>query len=307
MTAVGLIADDLTGACDSALPFLAMGPVRVGIWPHMPDGELACNAISTESRAESASVAYDRSRAAGAGLRCDLLYRKLDSLLRGNPVADLAGVLTATGVSHCVVAPALPGEGRTTAAGVQRWPGGEEDLSALFATLAGRVEVRDAASDADLDRIAREVLARGDRLAAGTAGLAAALAREMGLGPPPATPSPRCARPVALVGSLAAAGQAEYARSRGWPVQVLGPGAQPRLDAYDGLFVTGGDTAARVLKAAGVHALDLVGEVLPRTPMARLRGGCLDGMPVVLKAGAFGPEDAIHRALEALHDAPAPA
>src|SRR5262249_14584326 len=99
----------------------------------------------------------------------------------------------------------------------ERWPGGEEDLSALFATLAGRVEVRDAASDADLDRIAHELLARGDGLAAGTAGLAAALAREMGLGPPPAATSPRCARPMALVGSLAAAGQAEYARSRGWP------------------------------------------------------------------------------------------
>src|SRR5215831_17502605 len=171
MTAVGLIADDLTGACDSALPFLAMGPVRVGIWPHMPDAEVACMAVSTESRAESASVAYDRSREAAARLRCDLVYRKLDSLLRGNAVADLAGVLTATGISRCVVAPALPGEGRTTAGGVQRWPGGEEDLSALFATLAGRVEVRDAASDADLDRIAHELLARGDGLAAGTAGL----------------------------------------------------------------------------------------------------------------------------------------
>ena len=303
MTAIGLIADDLTGACDGALPFLAMGPVRVGIWPHMPDGELGCNAISTESRAESASVAYDRSRAAGAGLRCDLLYRKLDSLLRGNAVADLAGALAATGVLRCIVAPALPGEGRITARGVQRWPGGEEDLSALFATLAGRVEVRDAASDADLDRIASEVLARGDRLVAGTAGLAAALTREMGLGPPPAAPSPACVRPLAVVGSQAATRQAEYARSRGWHVQVLGQGAVPRLDGYDGLFVTGGDTASRVLKAAGVHALDLVGEALPRAPMARLRGGCLDGMAAVLKAGAFGPDDAIHRAMKALHDA----
>jgi len=305
MTAVGLIADDLTGACDSALPFLAMGPVRVGIWPHMPEGELACKAVSTESRAESATVAYDRSRAAGAGLCCDLLYRKLDSLLRGNAVADLGGVLAATGAICCIVAPALPGEGRTTVGGVQRWPGGEEDVRELFATLAGRVEVRDATSDADLDRIARELLARGDRLVAGTAGLAAALAREMGLGPPPAAHSPRCVRPVAVVGSLAAAGQADYARSRGWPVQVLGPGALPQLDSYDGLLATGGETAARVLKAAGVHALDLVGEVLPRTPMARLRGGCLDGMPAVLKAGAFGPKDAIHRAMEALHDASA--
>lgn len=305
MTAIALIADDLTGACDSALPFLAKGPVRVGIWPHMPDGELACAAVSTESRDEAAAVAYDRSRHAGAKLRCDLVYRKLDSLLRGNPVADVAGVLDATGALLCVVAPALPGEGRTTTGGVQRWPCGEAHLSSLFAPLAGRVELRDATTDGDLDRIAREVLARGDRLVAGTAGLAAALARAMGLGAPPAVPPPACVRPLAVVGSLAAARQAEYARSRGWDVQVLGPHGLPRLDAYDGLFITGGDTAARVLKAAGVEALDLVGEALPRAPMARLRGGRLDGMPAVLKAGAFGPDDAIHRALEALHDAPA--
>ena len=302
MTAIALIADDLTGACDSALPFLAKGPVRVGIWPHIPHGELACAAVSTESRDEAATVAYDRSRHAGAKLGCDLLYRKLDSLLRGNPVADLAGVLDATGAVLCVVAPALPGEGRTTTGGVQRWPCGEEHLSSLFAPLAGRVEVRDAITDDDLDRVARELLARGDRLVAGTAGLAAALARAMGLGPPSPTPSPACVRPLAVVGSLAAAGQAEYARSRGWDVQVLGPHSLPRLDTYDGLFLTGGDTAARVLKAAGVHALDLLGEALPRAPMARLRGGPLDGLPAVLKAGAFGPDDAIHRALEALHD-----
>src|SRR5215472_18043291 len=191
MTAIGLIADDLTGACDSALPFLAMGPVRVGIWPHMPEGELACKAVSTESRAESATVAYDRSRAAGAGLCCDLLYRKLDSLLRGNALADLAGVLAATGAICCIVAPALPGEGRTTVGGVQRWPGGEADLRVLLAPLVvdGYVELRDAVTEADLDRVAEDALAHGDRVLAGSAGLAAALARALGLSPAPAAPA----------------------------------------------------------------------------------------------------------------------
>src|SRR5262249_45725869 len=140
---------------------------------------------------------------------------------------------------------------------------------------------------------------------AGPGGRAARRAGARAVGRPPPPPPPACIQPVAVVGSLAAAGQAEYARSRGWDVQVLGPHALPQLGAYDGLFVTGGDTAARVLKAGGVHALDLVGEALPRTPMARLRRGRLDGRPVVLKAGAFGPDDAIHRAMEALHDAPA--
>src|SRR6266487_2160664 len=228
---IGLVADDLTGACDSALPFLAAGPVRVGLWPHVPRGELACAAISTESRIETAEVSYARSREAAGGLRCDLLFRKLDSLLRGSPAAELAGVLDATGQpqARCVVAPALPAEGRFTVGGVQRWPGGEADLAALLAPVAGRIEIRDAATDAELDRVAVELVARGDRVVAGTAGLASALARALGLGPLPTPPGPACARPLAVVGSPAAAGQAAFAAARGWDVQVLGPGAAPDL------------------------------------------------------------------------------
>jgi uncharacterized protein YgbK (DUF1537 family) len=109
-----------------------------------------------------------------------------------------------------------------------------------------------------------------------------------------------CASPLAVVGSRAAAVQAALARRHGWQVQELGPGEMPRLGGSDGLLLTGGETAARVLGAAGIHSLALLGEALPRTPLARACGGRLDGLPVVLKAGAFGADDAIHRALEVL-------
>jgi uncharacterized protein YgbK (DUF1537 family) len=306
MTAVGLVADDLTGACDSALPFLAGGPVRVCLWPHLPPGGLACGAVSTESREAGASTAYDRSRAAAGALDGGLVFGKLDSLLRGWPAADLAGVLDATR-SRAIVAPALPGEGRTTAGGVQRWPGGEVDLRELLRPLAGRVDIRDAATDADLDRIAEEAVRRGDRVVAGTAGLAGATARALGLGPPPPARSPGCARPAAVVGSRAAAAQAAHARARGWDVRPFDAEAPIELDlaGCDGLVLTGGATAAAVLVAAGARGLDLLGEALPRTPLARVVGGRLDGLSVVLKAGAFGPEDAVHRALEVLRGAAA--
>jgi D-threonate/D-erythronate kinase len=298
---IGLVADDLTGACDSALPFLAGGPVLVGLWPHVPAGDAACAAVSTETRNEPPPLAALRGRMAADRLRGDLLYRKLDSMLRGSPVADLESARRVTG-GRCLVAPALPGEGRTTAGGVQRWPGGEADLRVLLAPLLadGFVELRDAATDADLDRVAAEVLARGDRMAAGSAGLAAALARALGLGPPPAPPGQGCERPLAVAGSPAAAAQAAFAAGRGWAVQVLGPGELPDLDGRDGLVLTGGETAARVLGRDGAETLELLGEALPRMPLARVRGGRLDGLPVVLKAGAFGAEDAIHRALEVL-------
>jgi uncharacterized protein YgbK (DUF1537 family) len=315
---IGLVADDLTGACDSALAFLGAGAVEVGLWPHVPGGPLACAAVSTESRAEPAEIAHARSREAACrlgwrgGARAGaLLFRKLDSLLRGSPVADLAGALDAAG-GVCVVAPALPGEGRTTAGGVQRWPGGEADLRELLRPLSGRIELRDATTDADLDAVAREVLARGDRLVAGTAGLAAALARTLGVPPPPPAPAPACRRPLAVVGSpawgrpaAAPAAPAADAEAAGWEVQVVGPGGLPELDGHDGLLLTGGETAARVLRAAGARALVLTGEALPRAPLARVSGGRLDGMPVVLKAGAFGPSDAIRRGLEVLGARPA--
>ncbi len=304
MNGIRLVADDLTGACDSALPFLAGGRVRVGLWPHVPVGAMACAGVSTESRDLDASTAYARGRNAAAALPGGLLYRKLDSLLRGHPVADVRGALDTAG-GRCVVAPALPAEGRTTAGGVQRWPGGEVDLRDLLRPLGDRVDLRDASSDADLDGIAREVLRRRDRVVAGTAGLAAALARALGLGALPRAPGLACGRPLAAVGSTAAAAQADYARARGWDVQVLGPDGLPDLDGHDGLLLTGGATAARVLLAAGAHALELLAEAVPRAPLARVVGGRLDGLPVVLKAGAFGGEDAIDLALRALNGAAA--
>jgi D-threonate/D-erythronate kinase len=301
---IAVVADDLTGACDSAVPFLAAGPVLVGLWPHLPDGDVACTAVSTETRGEP-NLAGVRGRAAALGLRGDLLYRKLDSMLRGSPVADLESA-RAVVRGRCLVAPALPGEGRTTVGGVQRWPGGAVDLRALLAPLVADayVELRDAVTDADLDRVAEDALAHGDRVLAGSAGLAAALARALGLGPAPAAPAQGCKRPLAVVGSPAAAAQGAFARARGWAVWVLGPGQLPDLDDHDGLLLTGGETAARVLSWAGAETLELLGEAAPRTPLARVRGGRLDGLPVVLKAGSFGGENAIDRALAVLGTCP---
>ena len=297
---IGLVADDLTGACDSALPFLAGGPVRVGLWPCVPEAALACAAVSTETREAPEAVSRQRSREAASRLSAvDLLYRKLDSMLRGHPFAELQGALEAR-PGRCLLAPALPGEGRVTVGGVQLWPGGQADLRSLFEPLVGSVELRDARVDEDLDTVAREVLARGDRVTAGSAGLAAALARTLGLPEPPAARSAQCRKPLAVVGSPVAAAQAAYARRRGWDVQTLGPGELPRLQGHDGLLLTGGETAARVLLAHGGHALELLGQALPRAPLARVVGGLLDGLPVVLKAGAFGAEEAVDVAMGVL-------
>ena len=55
-----------------------------------------------------------------------------------------------------------------------------------------------------------------------------------------------------------------------------------------GLVLIGGDTAAATLAAAGATGLELVCEPWPATPVVRLLGGELDGVPAIVKSGARG-------------------
>jgi uncharacterized protein YgbK (DUF1537 family) len=296
---VGLIADDLTGACDAAQPFLRGGRVEVGIWPDLPRGRPTCAAISTESRGEPAQVAKDRSREAARQLRaagCDLIYRKVDSQLRGNVAADLAGVLEDF-EGRCIFAPALPGAGRRTVNGHQLWAGKDVDIANLLKEVGKPVTIRDASTDADLDLIAQEIANMESVLPAGTAGLAASLARALPLGHKGTGGGrgwPPCHRPLAVVGSPASRTQYAVARRKGWPtIWLKRTGRVPSLNNPDGLFLTGGDSAVRVLRALGATGLELAGQAAPLTPIGLIIGGRHEGMPVALKSGAFGQPDTI--------------
>ncbi len=317
MRRTGLIADDLTGAADSAVPFLALGPVRVGLWPHVPDGRAVCLAVSTESRQAPSQLGFERSRTAARSLRlagCDLLYRKVDSQLRGSVAGDLAGVLDGF-AGPCVLAPALPEAGRRTVSGRQLFGNSVVDIATVL-VKAGRpvvlggiaeaapgvIAVCDAETDADLDVIAAAVAALSEVIPAGSAGLAAALARTLGgshglrgSGWPPSR------RPVAVVGSPESRWQAAVAARRGWAViRLQHSDPPPGLDAYDGLVLTGGQTAARVLTSLGAQGLDLAGLAAPLVPVGRIVGGSRPGLPVALKSGAFGGAGTISAALGCL-------
>ena len=61
----------------------------------------------------------------------------------------------------------------------------------------------------------------------------------------------------------------------------------------DGLFLSGGDTAAAVLGAIGASAVLLQVEILPGVIQGTVMGGVGDGLPVVTKAGAFGEPDTL--------------
>ena len=199
MTTLRLLADDLTGALDSAAEFVGLvGPVHA-FWQGAHPDMLPLNAaIDTGTR--EASEASARTATAAASVALDgagLPFKKIDSLIRGHSLAELAACFTVGGWTHAVLAPAFPYQGRITRGGQQflaATPVGPNLVDALRAlglpaqrgpNLAEGITVFDAETDGALETI---VAAVGDRrvLWCGTGGLARALAASR---PGPALPS----------------------------------------------------------------------------------------------------------------------
>ncbi|HWC05452.1 MAG TPA: four-carbon acid sugar kinase family protein [Methylomirabilota bacterium] len=129
---VGIQADDLTGACDTGAPFAARGMETVVVVhdgddpPPLPDPSPAVLVIDTESRERPPEEARARARWAGGVLRTGparLLYKKVDSTLRGRVAAEIDGMLDGAGLSATLLAPAFPAQGRVVVDGQVRVEG----------------------------------------------------------------------------------------------------------------------------------------------------------------------------------------
>jgi len=106
MTSVRLLADDLTGALDTAAEFVGLcGPFDV-TWPEAPAAQgsrsLAIDSGTRErSRAESVEIVE---RLAPQLRGATIGYKKVDSLLRGAWAAELGACLRSGHWASCVVA-----------------------------------------------------------------------------------------------------------------------------------------------------------------------------------------------------------
>jgi uncharacterized protein YgbK (DUF1537 family) len=69
-----------------------------------------------------------------------------------------------------------------------------------------------------------------------------------------------------------------------------------------GMVLTGGDVAAAVCDGLDASAIWLRGETQPGIPWGILLGGLSPGLPVVTKAGGFGGDNALARAIMRLED-----
>lgn len=116
---IAIIADDLTGALDAAAPLRRQGfRAVVALTPQSIDDALDADvvAITTESRSMPAPDPILKEVV--AALPADhLLFKKIDSTLRGPIDVELRHTLGLTGRSTALVAPALPHQGRALVAG----------------------------------------------------------------------------------------------------------------------------------------------------------------------------------------------
>lgn len=121
-----ILADDLTGAADCAIAFGRRGRAAAVTWgaaTAVASGDLPVLAYDADSRGLSARAAAERHAEALARLLDpdQILFKKIDSTLRGQPAAETAAAIThlraRTGAAFGICAPAFPATGRTTVAG----------------------------------------------------------------------------------------------------------------------------------------------------------------------------------------------
>lgn len=313
-----LLADDLSGACDSAVAFAKAGfRTRLELGEADPQDLAELTAISTETRESSAEEAAQAVPAACARIKAAglaLLFKKIDSVLRGPVEAEIAATLAATEFDTAVVCPAFPSQGRQVRGGRLLVRG--EDRGALPAGAG--FELRDALTDADLDELACELLDRPQALPVGSGGLAAAYAGALGpshgriAGDPK---PPRSSRLAAFwIGSEnpSTVAQMQCLESSSAAHQLVRVDMyQPRTDVsalaaaierqeLGALVLSGGATARRILEGLEARAIEVRGEAIPGAPWGTIVSGPADGLTVITKSGGFGAPDAFVEIAELL-------
>jgi uncharacterized protein YgbK (DUF1537 family) len=186
---LAIIADDLTGALDTATPFVAAGlRVAVAITIDGIDAALATDAdivaVNTASRALSPLEATARVAQAATALNAAkpaIIFKKIDSRLKGNPGVEAHAIADMLDRSALVIAPAVPDQQRLTRNGHVTGRGVDVPLplAAPFAHAHRPITVIDAAAQADLDSL----VASQDwttTVAVGARGLGIAFARLLG-------------------------------------------------------------------------------------------------------------------------------
>jgi uncharacterized protein YgbK (DUF1537 family) len=205
---LGLVADDLTGACDASVQFAKRGCKTLLVLkqspgspesrsPRSPESPTVL-VVTTDSRALSNPVAEAMTceavlRLMDAG--ADRIFLKIDSTMRGSISGQIAGALAAWQTRHAnaraVVCPAYPRMGRTIQGNrllvngepVDRTAIGQDPVSPVRTSDMGvliskseAISTVDATTDDDLMKVAETISDAGPAvIPVGSGGLAEAL------------------------------------------------------------------------------------------------------------------------------------
>ena len=189
MTRIAIIADDLTGALDTASPFACRGmDVRVALDSDTIDGVLKLSpdvvAVSTNSRGlppDQASLAARRAAERLQSWQPDLVLKKIDSRLKGNVGPETQAIAQILQSTRIVAAPAVPDQGRIVRRGQVEGMGIDKalDVAACFVGLPFAVSVPDSETDFDLVGVAKTWRPRDGKLFVCARGLAVAFAERL--------------------------------------------------------------------------------------------------------------------------------
>ncbi|MDR3412194.1 MAG: four-carbon acid sugar kinase family protein [Formivibrio sp.] len=223
---IRILADDLTGALDTAAAFAGQLPVFIDTPPAAGQRyfDAPLSVLATPTRDVAPETLPDFLQPVLNWLQSgSLAFKKVDSLLRGNTFAEIAWLVRHGRFDHALFAPAFPAQGRITAedrqwvikTGMPRQavatPLRETFNQLGLRTCAAHPTAHDTPSiwipevltDTDLDRIVAQadIPASVPCLWCGSAGLAHALARRRALAPIAglATPLAKAHGPSVLV------------------------------------------------------------------------------------------------------------
>jgi D-threonate/D-erythronate kinase len=302
-----IIADDLTGACDSAAR-AALAGWRPRVLLKDARSGLDIIVVSTASRGFTPERAAETVTEAARALLARAVrpvFKKIDSTLRGPWATEVAALQAITHAQVVAVCPAFPACNRVVRNGIVY--SGDQKIGAIAPALeaagimhAAELICADAENESDMQAFVEDVAARGRTvLWVGSAGLARHAFGWRAVDP---VPLPRAARWIIITASRhnASKAQVERAHAAGIPVFTPAQAESVPLGPDTGLFFIGGFGAHIAATRLGIHALDVTGEVVPGVAAGHVVGGAADGMPFASKSGAFGTADTVVDVIESL-------
>ncbi|MEP1614493.1 MAG: four-carbon acid sugar kinase family protein [Roseobacter sp.] len=332
---IGIIADDLTSAADSAGPFVCRGLSALVGRVCLPTATADVFTIDTGSRSAGTGAAIALTDKFSTSLKsAEILYKTVDSTLRGHVRAEIGAAFKASGRKKLVFAPAFPDAGRVTRNGIQLVDGVPVDQSAyardpvhpattsvladLVPSDARSVFFLDAETQDDLNTQIAAIPDPHGVLWVGSPGMAQALAKRISKERPLVVPT-TARKVLVVVGSANAVSheqcdlvegiagvtvlRAPIARTQdsSGTLHNLVQDAARALETgdYGSVIATGGDTMEAILDSLGIHSFALSGEVEAGFPVGLSQYA---GQPLILgvKAGGFGTADTLTNAVKHL-------